>query len=129
MKKLLALSMLIFSVAPACADDNSVQVHPWEAYQVEVAKKSRDDIEGTIWYLNHQYYDPQLENGICVKNCDGVVDVTKRAATPHRFYGNGMVDMLAGAKCITIPASGCDANWTAKRHAKKVAYHQPVCRR
>ena len=90
MKKLLALSMLIFSVAPACADDNSVQVHPWEAYQVEVAKKSRDDIEGTIWYLNHQYYDPQLENGICVKNCDGVVDVakspsrgtdTKRAAT------------------------------------------------
>jgi hypothetical protein len=129
MKKLVALIMLIFSVAPACAQEPQKSVDPMAEFRVEQFKKALNAIEGTAWYQRHRQYDPQLENGVCVENCDGVIDVARRATPPHRFYGNGMVDMLAGAKCITIPDSGCDAIWTAKRHIKKAAYHEPVCRR
>jgi hypothetical protein len=147
MKKLFALSMLIFSVAPACADDNAV--HPMEALEAKQAEKNTDAKDATKWYLHHRRYDPQLENGICVKNCDGVVEVADgvvevaravpvpvpvpppapASPLPHKiYYGSGITDMLAGAKCITIPASGCDAIWTAKRHAKRVVYRAPICR-
>jgi hypothetical protein len=130
MKKLFALSMLISCVAPACADDNTAQTtaHPMEEYRVEQLKKDFNAKDGTTWYLHHRQYDPKLENGICVENCDGVVEVAG-PVPPHKFSrGSGITDMLAGAKCITIPPSGCDAIWTAKRHAKKAAYHAPVCR-
>jgi hypothetical protein len=138
MKKLFAVLMLIFSVAPACAQEppaSQKSPDPMAEFRVEQIKKALNAIEGKAWYLHHRLYDPQLENGICVENCDGVVEVSRSVPLPvpvppppHRSYGNGMVDMLGGAKCITIPPSGCDAIWTAKRHTKRAAYHAPVCR-
>jgi hypothetical protein len=166
MKKLFALIliMLIFSVAPACADDCAP--HPMEVLDAKQGRKAQNALDATTWYLHHRQYDPHLENGICVENCDGVVEVAKSVPDsvavpvvvsvpdsvavpvvvsvpdsvavpppPHKFYygpgsshGSGITDMLAGAKCITIPPSGCDAIWTVKRHAKKAAYHAPICR-
>jgi hypothetical protein len=179
MKKLFALIMLIFSVAPACgqvpaANQNSSD--PMAEFKVEQLKKALQAREGKAWYGHHRQYDPHLENGICVENCDGVVEVARSAPVadavsvpdaasvpdsvpflppprkvykdaasvpdsvpflppPRKVYnvpsssnGRGFADMLAGARCIIVPPSGCQANWTAKRHAKRVAYHAPVCR-
>jgi hypothetical protein len=159
MKKLFALSMLIFSVAPACADEPGPKSPDPEAeFRVEQCRKALNALDATTWYLHHRQYDPHLENGICVENCDGVVEVARSVPDsvaapapvvvsvpdsvavpppppPHKFYygpgsshGSGITDMLAGAKCISIPPSGCDAIWTVKRHAKKAAYHAPICR-
>jgi len=125
-------------------------------FKVEQLKKALHAREGKAWYGHHRQYDPHLENGICVENCDGVIEVARSVPVadavalpdavsvpdavpflppPHKVYnvpsssnGRGFADMLAGARCIIVPPSGCQANWTAKRHAKRVAYHAPVCR-
>jgi hypothetical protein len=134
MKKLFALIliMLIFSVAPACADDCAP--HPMEVFDAKQVEKEINAKDAGIWYQDHRQFDPHLENGICVENCDGVVEVARSVPDsvavppPGSSHGSGITDMLAGAKCITIPPSGCDAIWTVKRHAKKAAYPAPICR-